>query len=109
MGDAVDRLGRSILAEITARNRAYDRDTRRVRGAFGGLVDGNRRIEAGARPFGAAALGRGPLRHDGNDVSVEREMALVARNAGEYSAYSALLRKGLRQMRAAITGRPEEG
>ena len=90
-------------------SRAYERDDRRVDDAFRGLVAGNRRLSAGARPFGFASRGRGPLRHDGNDVSVEREMALVAKNAGEYSAYSALLRKGFRQIRAAITGRPEEG
>ncbi len=90
-------------------SRAYERGARRVDGAFGGLDKGNQRLAAGARPFGFASLGRGPLRHDGNDVSVEREMALLAQNAGEYSAYSALLRKGFRQLRAAITGRPEEG
>jgi len=88
--------------------RAYERDEKRTHGAFAGIVGGNRRLGAAPRPFGPAALGRGPLRHDGNDVSVEREMALVARNAGEYSAHSALLRKGYRVLRAAITGRPEE-
>ena len=89
--------------------RAYERDDRGVRGTFRGLVSGNSRLVSGPRPFGAAALARGPLRHDGNDVSVEREMSELAKNAGQYSAYSALLRKGYRQLRAAITGRPEEG
>ncbi|MFQ5654364.1 MAG: flagellar basal body rod protein FlgB [Planctomycetota bacterium] len=51
---------------------------------------------------------QGPLRHDENNVSAEREMALLAKNAGQYSTYSALLRKGLRKLRAAITERPEE-
>ena len=50
----------------------------------------------------------GPLRHDGNNVSMEREMALLAQNAGKYSTHSTLLRKAFRQIRAAITERPGE-
>ncbi len=70
----------------------------------------SRQLSSGSRgSFAFSAMGRGPLRHDGNDVAIEREMALLAQNAGKYSAYSALLRKGLRQLRAAITERPEEG
>ena len=48
-----------------------------------------------------------PLRHDGNDVSMEREMALLAQNAGKYQLYSRLLAKNYGQMRAAINERPE--
>ncbi len=50
----------------------------------------------------------GPLRHDDNNVSLEREMALLAQNAGTYTTYSNLLRKAYRQLRAAITERPAE-
>ncbi len=49
----------------------------------------------------------GPLRHDGNDVSVEREMALLAQNAGAYQTYAQLLAKNYGQLRAAITERAE--
>jgi len=91
-------LARSYAADATGRRDAFEG----VRGDRAELVSGSR------GPFRFSSLGRGPLRHDGNDVSVEREMALLSENAGKYSAYSALLRKGLRQMRAAITGRPEE-
>lgn len=51
----------------------------------------------------------GPLRHDENDVSIEREMALLAHNAGRYTSYSALLGKAYRQISAAIAERPGEG
>ncbi|MEE8143575.1 MAG: flagellar basal body rod protein FlgB [Planctomycetota bacterium] len=51
----------------------------------------------------------GPLRHDANNVSMEREMALMAQNAGRYTTYSNLLRKAFRQMKAAISERPGEG
>ena len=49
----------------------------------------------------------GPLRHDGNNVSLEREMALLAQNAGSYRTYAELLAKHFRQMSAAIAERPE--
>ena len=49
----------------------------------------------------------GPLRHDENNVSVEREMALLAQNAGAYQTYSQLLKKNYDQMRSAITERAE--
>ncbi len=47
----------------------------------------------------------GPLRHDGSNVSIEREMALLARNAGSYRTYAELLAKHFRQMGAAIAER----
>ncbi len=48
----------------------------------------------------------GPLRHDGNDVSLEREMALLAQNASSFRAYAELLAKSTSQIRAAIAERP---
>ena len=90
-------------------DRSYAADSRHESSAFDRANIGAPRLVSGPRgPFRFSAKGRGPLRHDGNDVSVEREMAQLAENAGQYSAYTALLRKGLRQVRAAITGRPEE-
>lgn len=47
----------------------------------------------------------GPLRHDNNNVSLEREMALLAQNAGGYRRAAGLLRKQYSQIRAAIAGR----
>lgn len=47
----------------------------------------------------------GPLRHDENNVSLEREMALLAQNSGFYSRSAALLRKNYQLIRAAITER----
>ena len=49
----------------------------------------------------------GPLRHDGNNVSMEREMALLARNAGSYRTYAEILAKHFRQLSSAIAERPE--
>ena len=49
----------------------------------------------------------GPLRHDQNNVSMEREMALLARNAGSYRAYAGILAKHYRQIAAAIAERVE--
>lgn len=90
-------------------DRGYAADRRHVPNAFAPASTDAPRLVSGPRgPYRFSALGRGPLRHDGNDVSVEREMALLSENAGQYSAYSALLRKGFRQIRAALTGRPEE-
>lgn len=90
-------------------DRSYTADARHEARAFDRVDLNSPRLVSGPRgPFRFSAKGRGPLRHDGNDVSVEREMALLAENAGKYSAYTALLRKGFRQVRAAITGRPEE-
>ncbi|MGE3164262.1 MAG: flagellar basal body rod protein FlgB [Planctomycetota bacterium] len=51
----------------------------------------------------------GPLRHDENNVSLEREMAQLAQNTGGYSRAAALLRKSYQQIRAAITERAAEG
>ena len=47
----------------------------------------------------------GPLRHDNNNVSLEREMAILAQNAGAYRRAAGLLRKQLSQIRAAIAER----
>lgn len=53
----------------------------------------------------AAASHAGPLRHDENDVSPEREMSLLARNAEEYAGYAALLHKSYGMLLTAITER----
>lgn len=47
----------------------------------------------------------GPLRHDENNISPEREMALLAQNAGKFRTMANLLRKEWSQMRAAISER----
>ena len=47
----------------------------------------------------------GPLRHDNNNVSLEREMAILAQNAGSFRRAAGLLRKQLGQIRAAIAER----
>ncbi|MEM7167199.1 MAG: hypothetical protein AAF581_17185 [Planctomycetota bacterium] len=47
----------------------------------------------------------GPLRHDNNNVSLEREMAVLAQNAGSYRRAAGLLRKQYGQIRAAIAER----
>ncbi len=49
----------------------------------------------------------GPLRHDNNNVSQEREMALMAQNTGLYNRSARLLQKQYSQIRAAISGRVE--
>lgn len=51
----------------------------------------------------------GPLRHDENNVSLEREMAQLAQNTGGFSRAATLLRKHYQQIRAAITERATEG
>jgi len=52
---------------------------------------------------------QGALRHDGNDVNVELEMALLARNAMHYNAMATLLKKSFDQVKGAISERPLQG
>ncbi|MFN0059565.1 MAG: flagellar basal body rod protein FlgB [Planctomycetota bacterium] len=49
----------------------------------------------------------GPVRHDENSISPEREMAVLAMNAGTYSRMAALLRKAYGQLRAVIGEKPD--
>ena len=92
---------------------AIDRRQNRHPGAF--VLRDNGRIPVSSR--GGVLPGRriihmdyeGPLRHDSNNVSPEREMALLAQNAGRYTTYADLLRKAFSQMKAAIVERPGEG
>ncbi len=48
----------------------------------------------------------GPLKYDENSVSVEREMALLAMNAGRFRSAANLLRKEWSTLKAAISERP---
>lgn len=50
----------------------------------------------------------GPLRHDENNISPEREMALLAQNAGKYRTMANLLRKEWAQLRSAIAERTSQ-
>ena len=63
------------------------------------------RIEEAREPRDAA----GVLRHDGNDVSLEMELALLARNAAQHNRMATLLAKSLGQIRQAIAERPSAG
>ena len=47
----------------------------------------------------------GPLRHDQNNVSLEREMVLMTKNSGAYRTYARLLDKQWGKMRASISER----
>jgi flagellar basal-body rod protein FlgB len=49
---------------------------------------------------------QGMLRHDGNNVDLERELALLARNAIYHGEMAALLRKSFEQIRMAVAERP---
>ena len=49
---------------------------------------------------------QGMLRHDGNNVDLERELALLARNAIYHGEMAALLRKSFEQIRMAAAERP---
>jgi flagellar basal-body rod protein FlgB len=68
---------------------------------------------AGPRTFRAAAGGSAPadahgagvLRHDGNDVNVEMELALLSQNVGYHNRLAALLKKSFDQIRMAISER----
>lgn len=46
----------------------------------------------------------GVLRHDGNNVDIEREMAVLLRNSGRLRQGATLLKKYLDQIRAAVSG-----
>ncbi len=48
----------------------------------------------------------GVLRHDGNDVDVERELAILGKNAVLHNSLAGLLRNSFEQIRMAITERP---
>ena len=54
--------------------------------------------------LGSAA--RGILRHDGNDVNAEMELALLSRNGTYHNQMASLLRKQLEEIRMAIAERP---
>ena len=45
----------------------------------------------------------GALRHDGNNVDIEREMATLVRNAGRGRRAATLLKKLLGQIRAVVS------
>jgi flagellar basal-body rod protein FlgB len=48
----------------------------------------------------------GILRHDGNDVNMEMELALLSKNASFHNQMVALLRKSLEAVKMAISERP---
>jgi len=52
-----------------------------------------------------AGLNAGMLRHDGNNVDIDREMALLARNALLHNTVAALLRAKYGALRRAVSGR----
>ena len=56
-----------------------------------------------------AGIYAGMLRHDGNNVSVDKEMALLARNALLHNTVAALLRGKYATLRRAVTGRSTTG
>ena len=67
--------------------------------------------EAFRRTLAAAGRGEDPgregmLRHDGNNVDLERELALLARNAIHHNELAALLRKAFEEIRMAVAERP---
>ena len=51
-------------------------------------------------------VAEGVLRHDGNNVDIEHEMALLVRNASRGSQAASLLRKLYGQVRAVVSERP---
>ena len=54
----------------------------------------------------ADLLRSGILRHDGNNVNLEMELAVLARNSGYHNQMAALLRKSFEAIRIAIAGTP---
>ncbi len=79
--------------------------------AFAFDRDAGHRLESASpsalRLLGKAGRGAGEgiLRHDGNNVDIEREMALLVRNAGRGQQAATLLKKLLAQVRAAVSER----
>ncbi len=63
-------------------------------------------LRSGDADLGGSLSAPGVLRHDGNDVDVERELALMGKNASRHNSAAGLLRKSFEQMRMAITERP---
>lgn len=51
----------------------------------------------------------GILRHDGNDVNVEMELAILSKNASYHNQMAALLRKSFEMVKAAISERVPAG
>jgi flagellar basal-body rod protein FlgB len=47
----------------------------------------------------------GPLRADGSNVSIDREMAALAKNAGKLNALTELMIRNYRDIKSAINGR----
>lgn len=66
-----------------------------------------RRTSAGLRILGRdPGVDHGVLRHDGNDVDIEREMVLLQKNSGRLRRSADLLKKYLGMIRAAVTESP---
>ncbi len=53
-------------------------------------------------PFLSRRNEAGMLRHDGNNVDMDREMALLARNGIEYNTLATLVRRKYDSLRAAL-------
>ncbi|MCA8961776.1 MAG: hypothetical protein KDC38_14730 [Planctomycetes bacterium] len=98
-----DRFRRTLERAIHDRRHQHPAEfrmggaTREAVSTWGGALRGPR---VTTLPF------EGPTRHDENNVSMEREMSILAMNAAKYTSMSSLLRKELNQLRAAITERP---
>lgn len=92
----LDRAIRDRREEHPARFE-LDRRSHAPVSTWGGTFRGPRVTEM---PF------EGPTRHDENNISMEREMAALAMNAGKFRAMTSLLRKEWGQIKAAISERP---
>ena len=66
-------------------------------------------IKAAERGGGDQASSPGVLRHDRNDVDVERELASLSRNGMFHNDMATLLRKTFEEIRMAIAERPSAG
>jgi flagellar basal-body rod protein FlgB len=69
------------------------------------LGRGDSTAEVDALSFAAAPDGSGPMRYDGSNVDVDREMASLSENALDYQALVATLRARIRMLENVITGR----
>ena len=93
---AVGEFTRELEKAISARKSAPGRFRMKE-------VDLNPVLDRG--PFTFERSGAGMLRHDGNNVDLDREMALLARNALLHNTVASLLRQRFSSLRTAVSGR----
>ena len=96
----VDRFEKLLAEAMARREKRPGRFEMRDDGAAPSIDRG---------PFVSRRSHAGMLRHDGNNVDLDREMALLARNGQHHNTVAAFLRQKYASLRAALQDRGSAG